>query len=112
MLAVNHYNDGSGLSNSMQLRWRLRAEGRRHERVELIAPVLIITYGCTEGNYVEGLSINISDSGIAFETDADLSLGSLVQVAFQVNQGIEYPRYARLLYRVGPRYGAYFARLD
>jgi hypothetical protein len=96
----------------MQVRWRTRAEGRRHERVELIAPVLIITYGVTGEHYDEGVSINVSDSGVAFETEADLSSGSLVHVVFGVDQETEYRRYARLLYRFGPRYGAYFTKLD
>lgn len=112
MLSVNEYNDHSNLSSVVRTRWKIRAEGRRHERVELIMPVLVITHGVTGDQYDEGISIDMSESGVAFETEANLTLGNLIDLVFEVNEGTSYRRYARLLYRIGPRYGAYFTKLD
>jgi hypothetical protein len=65
------------------VRWRARAEGRQHERVELVAPLLIITHGASGEQYDEGVSINVSESGVAFETEADLNLGNLADLIFE-----------------------------
>ena len=111
---MNEYNNLNNLSSSEQMRWKKRAEGRRHERVRLMMPVLIINHSATGEQFdaEEGVSIDISKSGVAFETEADLNSGNLVELVFDVNEETEYHRYARLLYRFGPRYGAYFTKPD
>jgi hypothetical protein len=112
VFSVNERNDLSNLSGSERIRWKTRAEGRRHERVELMMPLLIINYAVTGVQCNEGVSVDVSDSGVAFETEADLNPGNLIELVFDVNGETEYRRYARLLYRFGLRYGAYFTKLD
>lgn len=75
-------------------------------------PVLIINHGVASDQHDEAVSIDVSESGAAFETEANLKLASLVELVFDVNEETEYRCYARLLYRFGPRYGAYFTKLD
>ena len=114
VFSVNEYNNLNNLSSSEQMRWKKRAEGRRHERVRLMMPVLIINHSATGEQFdaEEGVSIDISKSGVAFETEANLSSGNLVELVFDVNEESKYSRYARLLYRFGSRYGAYFTKPD
>ena len=111
---VNEYNDLTNLSSSERMRWKKRAEGRRHERIRLMMPVLIINHSTTGEQFDEneGVSIDISESGVAFETEADLNSGHLIELVFDVNEESEYRSYARLRYRFGQRYGAYFTKLD
>ena len=109
---MNEYNQRNNPPTSVQMRLKTRAEGRRHERVELVVPVLIINHAAVDDQFVEGVSIDISESGVAFETEADLNSGNLVELVFDVSEETEYHRYARLLYRFGPRYGAYFTKPD
>jgi len=110
--SVSECNDVNKLSSSERMRWKTRAEGRRHERIKLMMPLLIINHAVTGDQCNEGVSIDISESGVAFETEANLSSGNLVELVFDVNEESEYRRYARLHYRFGSRYGAYFTKLD
>jgi len=50
---------------------------------------------------------DISLDGVAFETKAKLFLQNTVELVFEIKDK-EFRRPARLLYRVGQRYGAYF----
>src|SRR3974390_3947979 len=97
--SVTEYNHQGNLSNCIQTRWKARAEGRRQERIEFIVPVLIVSHGATEDQYAEGLSIDLSESGVAFEAEADLTPGDLVDLVFEVNADTVYRRFARILYR-------------
>jgi hypothetical protein len=112
VFSVNNCNDLNNLSSSERMRWKTRAEGRRHERVQLIMPLLIINHAVTGDLCDQGVSVDVSESGVAFETEANLSSWNLVELVFDANEESEYRRYARLIYRCGPRYGAYFTKLD
>jgi PilZ domain len=109
---VDECNNLNNLSTSERIRWKTRAEGRRDERVQLTMPVLIIHHSAAGEQRNEAISIDISESGVAFETEANLNSGNLVELVFDANEESEYRRYARLLYRFGLRYGAYFTKLD
>lgn len=89
-----------------------RAGGRRHERTAFPFPVRIVSNAALGETCVEGTCIDICESGAAFMTEADLSLTDVVELVFELNGRPAFRRYARLLYRIGPRYGAYFTDLD
>jgi hypothetical protein len=55
----------------------------------------------------------VSESDVAFETEADLNLGNLADPDIRGGGGSpRYSRYVRLLGRLGLLYGAYFIKLD
>jgi hypothetical protein len=54
------------------------------------------------------MCLDISEAGIAFETNVDLYVGAMVGLEFQPkNVGLVHFQ-ARLLNKAGNRYGAYF----
>ena len=110
--SVTAHNQQGDLPSSTQARWKIRAEGRRHERTEFVVPLLIIRHGAAGEHYAEGQSIDLSECGVGFEAEGDLIPGEVVDLIFEVNEDTTYRRYARILYRHGPRYGAYFTKCD
>lgn len=60
----------------------------------------------------DGICVDISDGGIAFESPADLFVGEIVDLTF-CQEGAEPVRVSvRLLYKAGNRYGSYFTSPD
>jgi hypothetical protein len=88
------------------------AAGRRYKRTTFPFPVRIISHVALREKCEEGMCIDISETGVAFMTDADLNLADVVELVFELNGRRAFRRYARLLYRSGPRYGAYFTTFD
>jgi hypothetical protein len=83
-------------------------DGRRHDRIPFRVPVRIITHGVLGDNSTYGVCTDISQGGVAFETEVDLFLQSTVELVFEIENEIIFRSSVRLLYRVGQRYGAYF----
>jgi hypothetical protein len=52
--------------------------------------------------------IDLSDSGIAFESESELDFSSVLHLQYREEDGTEHRRTARLLYRLQRRYGAFF----
>jgi PilZ domain len=89
-----------------------RATGRGYERTDFPFLVRIISYAAQGEKCDEGICIDISYTGVAFMTEADLNLTDVFELVFELNGRPALRRYARLLYRYGPRYGAYFTNFD
>ena len=51
---------------------------------------------------------DLSESGVAFETEAQLNVGEIVVLEFRQKADAAYRCHARLSYRMGRKYGAYF----
>jgi len=98
-------NNTSTLGNCIK---RPRANGRWHDRLELSIPLQIISHGVLDQKCVKGISLDISEDGVGFLTDADLDLTNIVELIFESKVQPAFRTYARLIYRFGPRYGAYF----
>jgi len=105
---MNEYNGIASLSSAAQIRPSARTEARRCERVAFSMPVRIISHSMAGHKSNQGMCIDISETGVAFVTEADLSLTDVVELVFEVNGETEFRCYALLLYRFGPRYGASF----
>jgi PilZ domain-containing protein len=89
-----------------------QAAGRRYERTMFPFPVRIISHAAHREKCEEGMCIDISETGVAFMSKADLSPADVVELVFEINGRRAFRRYARLLYRCGPRYGAQFTTFD
>jgi hypothetical protein len=91
---------------------KVRAAGRGYERTAFPFLVRIISQSALGEKCDEGICIDISYTGVAFMTEADLNLTDVFELVFELNGRPALRRYARLLYRYGPRYGAYFTNFD
>ncbi len=56
----------------------------------------------------DGICTDISETGIGFETQAGLYVGEVVYLEFPHQNAVPVRFQARLLYKMGNRYGAYF----
>src|SRR5271157_3348666 len=83
---------------------------RRHDRIPFLARVQIISHGAFGDKSYDGMCTDISLDGVAFETEAKLFLQNMVDLVFEIENKIIFRESARLLYRVGQKYGAYFVR--
>ena len=83
-------------------------ERRRKDRVNVCIPVRIIGQGLVDEVSQDGVCTDISESGIAFETNADLYVGGIVDLQFRQKEASHFHFQVRLLYKMGNRYGAYF----
>lgn len=81
---------------------------RRRERVPLKIPVRIVSYGMLVDKASEGTCTDLSEGGVSFESSAELNVGDVVIVEFHQKGEAVSRCHARLAYRVGGRYGAYF----
>jgi hypothetical protein len=99
------------LRSSPHSRRGSREGGRKHERTEFPVLVRIISYA-HENQCYEGVCIDISETGVAFLTEAELDMHDLLEIAYQRDGQTQCSNYVRLIYRSGPRYGAYFTRTD
>ena len=75
-------------------------------------PILILKDGVASDLQDLGMCIDLSESGVAFETEVDLKITDIVKLVFDTEVGHCWSRYARVLYRNGLRYGAYFMDCD
>ncbi|MGA9565536.1 MAG: PilZ domain-containing protein [Candidatus Korobacteraceae bacterium] len=83
-------------------------ERRRHGRFPLHSPVRIV-YDSDDALKIQlGQGVDFSASGVAFESDSDLNFYSALRLEYTDDDGENFCRTARLLYRVNRRYGAYF----
>ena len=99
---VTKTNDTAGLPPAV--------DQRRHDRVPFPARVQIISHGAFGDKSDDGMCTDISLEGVAFETNAQLFLQNMVELVFEIENDTVVRRSARLLYRVGQKYGAYFVR--
>src|SRR5208283_231704 len=83
-------------------------ERRRKDRVNVCIPVRIIGQGRVDEVCQDGVCTDISESGIAFETNADLYVGGIVDLQLRQKDASQFHFQVRLLYKMGNRYGAYF----
>jgi len=105
-------NSMDGLPRLGKGRRRERADGRGYERTTFPFLVRIISHTALGEKCEEGVCIDISEAGVAFMTEADLNPIDVFELVFELNGRPAMRRYARLLYRCGPRYGAYFTNFD
>jgi PilZ domain len=90
----------------------LPRERRRKSRVSTHVPITVTYSGPRDEITQDGICTDLSESGIAFETPADLFVGEIVDVTFR-QKGAEAVRVSvRLLYKAGNRYGSYFMSPD
>jgi PilZ domain len=108
VFAMNEYNAIASLSSAAQIRRSARTEARRCERVAFSMPLRIISHGMAGHKSDQGMCIDISETGVAFVTEADLNFTDVIELVFEANGQTELRCQALLLYRFGPRYGAYF----
>ncbi|HEY1731824.1 MAG TPA: PilZ domain-containing protein [Terriglobales bacterium] len=81
---------------------------RRRERVDLAIPLRILSYGILSGKADVGTCTDLSEGGVSFDSDGELNIGEIVVLEFHQKGETAYRCHARLAYRLGRRYGAYF----
>jgi len=81
---------------------------RRRERIALKIPLRILTYGLLVDKSNDGTCTDLSEGGVAFDCEAGLNVGDIVILEFRQKGEAAYRCHARLAYRMGRRYGAYF----
>ncbi len=81
---------------------------RRRERIELAIPLRIISSGFMTERSELGVCTDLSEGGVSFECEGELNVGDVVALEFQQKGEMAYRCHARLAYRLGRRYGAYF----
>lgn len=67
-----------------------------------------VTYVSGNRTSLEGTCTNVSTAGAAFELDAILQVGDLIDFEFRNTNDIPVTYRARILYRNGHHYGTYF----
>src|SRR5664280_1563926 len=81
---------------------------RRENRIRVNMPVRITYQGLLTEVSQEGICTDISETGIGFETEASLYVGEVLYLEFPHQNAVPIRFQARLLYKMGNRYGAYF----
>jgi hypothetical protein len=81
---------------------------RQRERIALHIPVRILSYGLLMDKADEGICTDLSEGGVAFDTSAVLNVGDVITLEFRQKGESSYRCHARLSYRAGRKYGAYF----
>ena len=81
---------------------------RRRERIALAIPLRILSYGLVDEKPVTGTCTDLSEGGVSFECAGELNVGEVVVLEFLQKAEASYRCHARLAYRLGRRYGAYF----
>jgi len=85
-----------------------RFDRRYRERVALKIPLRVLSYGPLAEKSCDAVCIDLSEGGVAFETPAELPVGDIVILEFQLKGEPAYRCHARLTYRMARRYGGYF----
>ena len=81
---------------------------RRRERIELAIPLRILSCGLIGEKAEAGTCTDLSEGGVSFECAGELNIGEVVILEFRQKAEPSYRCHARLAYRLGRRYGAYF----
>jgi hypothetical protein len=81
---------------------------RRRERIALRIPLRILSCGLLMEKSDEATCTDLSEGGVAFDTAAELNVGDIVLLEFRQKSEAAYRCHARLSYRMGRKYGAYF----
>jgi len=81
---------------------------RTGDRIALRIPVRVFTYGPAGDRSEEAICTDLGEGGIALETLAELNVGEIVVIEFQLKGEAPYRCHARLTYRFRTRYGGYF----
>jgi hypothetical protein len=81
---------------------------RRRERVALQIPLRILSCGLLMERSDEAICTDLSEGGVAFDSEAQLNVGDIVLLEFRQKGEVAYRCHARLTYRMGRKYGAYF----
>jgi hypothetical protein len=90
----------------------LPRERRWRDRISTRVPITVSFRTRRDEITQDGICVDISDGGIAFESPADLFVGEIVDLTF-CQEGAEPVRVpVRLLYKAGNRYGSYFMSPD
>jgi hypothetical protein len=80
---------------------------RAEHRLRVCVPVRI-TYVSGERTSIDGTCTNVTPAGAAFDFDAVLQVGDVIDFEFSNTNDIPVTYRARILYRSGNHYGAYF----
>lgn len=78
---------------------------RRRERVDLAIPLRILSCGFMTEKADVGTCTDLSEGGVSF---GELNVGDIIVLEFHQKGETAYRCHARLAYRLGRRYGAYF----
>ena len=81
---------------------------RYRERVALSIPLRVLSYGPLAEKSNDATCIDLSEGGVSFETAAELPVGDIVILEFQIKGEPAYRCHVRLTYRMARRYGGYF----
>jgi hypothetical protein len=81
---------------------------RRRERIALAIPLRILSSGLLSEKCDAAVCTDLSEGGVAFDCASELDVGEIVILEFQQKGEAAYRCHARLSYRLGRRYGAYF----
>ena len=81
---------------------------RRRERVALSIPVRILSSGFLADKADVGTCTDLSEGGVSFECSGELNVGDMIVLEFKQKSEPSYRCHARLAYRLGRKYGAYF----
>ncbi len=82
-------------------------ERRSENRLNVCVPVRI-TYVCGERTSIDGTCTNVSAAGAAFDIDAVLQAGDVIDFEFCNTNDVPVVYRARVLFRSGNHYGTYF----
>ena len=79
-------------------------ERRSEHRLQVCVPVRI-TYVSGERTSIEGTCTNVSPAGAAFDVDAVLQVGDVIDFEFRNTNDVPVTYRARVLFRNGYHYG-------
>ena len=82
-------------------------ERRSEHRLQVCVP-LRITYVCGARTSIEAICTNVSTAGAAFDIDAVLQVGDVIDFEFRNTNDVPVTYRARILFRNGNHYGTYF----
>lgn len=80
---------------------------RSEQRLQVCVPVRI-TYVCGARTSIEATCTNVSPAGAAFDIDAVLQVGDVIDFEFRNTNDVPVTYRARVLFRSGNHYGTYF----
>ena len=81
---------------------------RRRERIPLKIALRVLSYGVLVDRSYEAVCTDLSEGGVSFDCKSELNVGDIVILEFHQKGESVYRCHARLSYRMGRRYGAYF----
>jgi hypothetical protein len=81
---------------------------RQRERIGLAIPLRILSCGFLADKSDVGTCTDLSEGGVSFDSEGELNVGDIVILEFRQRGETAYKCHARLAYRMGRRYGAYF----